>query len=300
MSRYRPEFRKVSIVVILSLLCSLFPFVLTALPVPDVLDQSVFSFEFFTFGREDMTKLEIFCEIPARHFQFVKYADGFYASYEIFVVLFDGEMEPVDRAVYMDSVKVRTFSEIDRPLSPHLVRFEFVRNPGAYTARIAITDLETQRKAEFDKTINLPDYSVPELSLSDIQLANLIVPCREKGSFVRSGKKISPNVRRIFSPESRNLYLYAEIYGLQYGPAVANGAFMLTYSILDADGVEIKREKTEMRTPAEATVLAMRIVTGAAKKGSYTLNLTVQDMVSEQTVQKSTSFSLLGSQRKNI
>lgn len=126
--------------VIFSFLCSLFPVVLTALPTPDIFDQSVFSFEFFTFGRADMTKLEVFCEIPARHFQFVKYADGFYASYEISVVLFDGEMEPVDRAVYMDSAKVRTYGEIDRPHSPHLVRFEFVKNPGIYTVRLAVTD----------------------------------------------------------------------------------------------------------------------------------------------------------------
>lgn len=55
-----------------------------------------------------------------------------------------------------------------------------------------------------------------------------------------------------------------------------------------------------MRTPAEATVLAMKIITGAAREGSYTLNLTVRDMVNEQTVQKSISFSILSSQRKNI
>jgi len=85
-------------------------------------------------GYREKTFLEIFCQIPTNNLQFVKFKDGFYASYKLSITLHDSSEYQVEELSIIDSVKVKTFKDIDRPRPPQLIHFGSLVEPGLYSS----------------------------------------------------------------------------------------------------------------------------------------------------------------------
>jgi len=84
---------------------------------------------------------------------------GFFASYQLIITLHDSPGNEVVRQNLIDSVKVQTFKDVDRPRVPRLIRFGFLVEPGEYEARMKLTDLEahlhSRRTSVQDKQIKV-------------------------------------------------------------------------------------------------------------------------------------------------
>lgn len=255
-------------------------------------NNTIVGFEILNFRAGDGTKtfLEIFCKYPTDDLIFVKYSGGFFASYKLTVAIEDFAGTVVSEKSVVDSVKVQTFKEKDLPRSPKLIRFSFMVDPGHYQAVIRWTDLETRKTLQVAKAITVPDFSRPDLEVSDLQVAASIHPTQEHSILVKNNMKIVPNIPRIFGPELNVLYVYYEIYNLQYAAADANGEFITTYIIKDSKGREVRSFKRTFKKPGTSCAQSAGISVATLEPGPYQLTLIVEDPQSAQRTQKSTQF----------
>ena len=278
--------------VVLLLLLFLSQTTVFALPSGFDIKQPIYAFEFLSFraGQGGKTLLEIFCQIPTEDIQFIKFKDGFFGSYELSITLYDLLNNQIACKSFIDSVKVKTFYDIDRPRAPRLIRSSFLVEPGKYEARICLTDLETLRSVDLKKENIVPDYETPGLKLSDLQIATSITAANENNILEKNGWEVIPNVPRIIGPKSNILCVYSELYNLHYIAGETNKEFMTTFTIINDKGVEVKSLTFKRKKPGDTCTLSVRIPVHDLDEGLYQLNLIVEDLDNAQTVRKSTNF----------
>ena len=170
--------------------------------------RPIYAFEFLTFRAYggEKTMIEMFCQVPTNDFQFIRFKEGFLASYQLSVTLVDEQENEVGTATVLDSVMVQTFREIDLPRLPRMIRVAFLVDPGEYEARVNIRDFETLRDVGFKHVVEAPNYC--------LDLHN----GRELWNFETKGRiRTSPIVWRNYvlgASEDRFLYAFAQLEGL--------------------------------------------------------------------------------------
>ncbi|NIR48986.1 hypothetical protein GWN75_11290 [candidate division KSB1 bacterium] len=257
-----------------------------------------YAFEFLTLraGTGEKSLLEVFCQIPTHYLQFIKFRDGFFASYKLSIALFDRSNKQVAKVSIVDSVKVNSFWDIDLPRPPHLIRSSFIVPSGEYEARTQITDQETLQTLSFKRRTLIPDYSAPDLQVSDLQIASAIIPTTENGVLVKNGRRVEPNILRLVELGSK-LPVYFEVYNLQYTPGAPEEDFLLTMTIADQGGNKVKTFTKEHHKPGVTAALSVEIPLPEVAEGLYQLLVTVQDLATSKSVQKAVNFYVV---RSNI
>jgi GWxTD domain-containing protein len=252
-------------------------------------------FEFLSFKADEDGKsfLEIFSQIPTQNLQFVKKNGEFRARYELSIALFDWNEFLVVGSSYKDTVSTASIEEIDTLDPFQLVRFAFLVESGVYEAQVRLTDLESRRYFSFKKEVKVPDYAKAGLQVSDLQIATSIETSNEESILAKSNRKIFPNVPRIYGPEFNTLYVYAEIYNLDYSPEKLNKDFVVTFSIQNNNGFETNSKEFYYKKPGESCAVSVGIPIDELVSGQYTLILNVEDLDSAQKVQKSTHFNIV-------
>ena len=261
----------------------------------------VYSFEFLNFKRGDgeKTYLVVFAQIPTENLIFVKFADGFYASYDITVALQNQSGVEIARESFVDSIVVKSYKETEKFRPPRLVRFVFKIESGEYVARVQIKDLETRKHVGFKKNLQIPNYAVPGLQISDLQIAASISPSNEKNALVKNKREIVPNVSRILGPKSNLLQVYWELYNLYFSPEKPNSKFVVTYSIANSKGKEVKKLQYKYTKPVHSSAVTVGIPIGELEEGLYKLKLKVEDSDNSHSVWNSTSFYKLKTSKPN-
>ncbi len=250
-----------------------------------------FAVDFLTFRSVDHEKtlLEVFCQVSTKHLIFVKFRDGFFASYKLTREMYDYSGQQLFNQSVIDSVKVETFKEIDRP-PDRLIEFTSPVKPGEYVLRIFVEDLETRKAVTFEKEIQVPDYRQPGLRMSDIQIAASISYTKESGPLVKSRVGIVPNVLRILREQENVLYIYSEIYNLRSNTEPSSNEFVATFVIKGEKNVAVMSIERILRKPGSACILSAQIPFRKLKAGKYQLTLEVEEPDSRKKIQKSTTF----------
>lgn len=255
----------------------------------------IYAFEFLTFksAHPEKTFLEVFCQIPTDNLQFVKFKDGFFASYRLAITLRDSSGAETEGESFIDSVRVKTFRDIDRVRPIRLVRFSFLVTPGKYQARVVLRDLETLRHLTFAKEVEIADYERTDLCLSALQIATSITPSNERGILVKNGQKIFPNIPRIVGSGLDVLQVYSEIYHLQCSNGRLSKGFKALYTILNEKGERVKSLERRNQKPGNASFLTAAIPIEDLESGRYRLVLRVEDLDTATATEKSTNFLVI-------
>ncbi|MFQ5604873.1 MAG: hypothetical protein ACE5HS_16505 [bacterium] len=260
------------------------------------LQQQSYAFDFLTFkgtAFSNKTTLEIFSQISTNSLQFVKFKEGFFASYELSLGFYNASGAKIHGASYIDTIKVKSFAEIDKPRPPQLIRFHVDLDPGFYQAKINLKDLETLEIISFDRDLDIPDYRKSELQFSDLQIASSITYSNEKSVLVKNNQKIIPNVTRVVGRDLKVLYIYSEVYNLHYNANGMNKNFIATFTIRDQKGHELKTISNSKEKPGSVCSLSIGIPVHDLQAGTYNLILNVKDLDSGQIQQKSTQFFVI-------
>lgn len=261
----------------------------------DLERRPVYALRFLSFasGYDEKTFLEIFYQIPTTDLQFIKFKEGFFASYELSIALYDLDDVEVVRASIIDSVKVQTFDDIDRPRPPGLILTTFLVEPGEYEARFSLTDLETLRTRSVRRETTVPDYVSSGLKLSDLQISHSITRAEEKSLLVKSDWRILPNVLGVFGTKNKRLHVYSEVYNLSFRTDKTNKGFIATYTIKDKNGVTIKSFGRPHQKNGDTCTLISRLPIEDLADGEYQLHLVVEDPDSTEKVHKSRIFYVI-------
>ncbi len=213
-----------SLVFLLALLFNLRPFPLQSQV--ELGDQHregpSFRVDYISFKSEgtDLTNLLCFYKIGYSELQFLKRGDGFQASYEISLIIYDHKGRQVNGQIWRDSLRVKTYQETglrDKFLAAYK---SFFVSPGSYKVQVRLMDLNTLHFSQEVKEVEVPSFGTSGWRLSDLILANSVSISEDLLAFKRGEYSIVPNVGGIFEDQEPDLLLYYEIYGLPLGRLV--------------------------------------------------------------------------------
>ncbi len=261
----------------------------------DDIRATSYHFDFLTFksAAEDKSFLEVFCQIPTENLHFVNTNDGVLAQYHLDIKLENARDEHVERLSYQDSVKVDYDEGGSYIPTTHLIRFSFDISPGDYVASIDIADSHANWGVSFTREINVSDYGLSGLQMSDIQLSNNISESQEQSVLVKNNKKIVPNPSHLFGLDTKKLFAYSEVYNLSRRATSLTGAFLTTYRILDKDGSEVKRLRYRFNKPGSTGAFGVGIPVDDLKSGHYKLVMQIEDLDSFEVQHKVTQFHVI-------
>ena len=188
-------------------------------------------------------------------------------------------------------VTIENLAEINL-LTPEVLKFPFLLDPGEYKVEIHITDLQNWEDVRIGKDIFIPDYKGPDLKLSDLQVSHSISYSAEESPSVKNNWEIMPNVSRIFGIENETIYVYAEVYHLGLAND-SNKGINTTLTITNMDGVEVKNIKMGNKEFGDSTFLVAQIPIYGLEPGEYKLGVNVEDLGSGQKEQRSAYFYIV-------
>ncbi len=179
-------------------------------------------------------------------------------------------------------------------------------DPGEYIVGFCVEDTVTGRQASGRSRIVVPDYAVPGLLMSDVQIASSV---GEGSRFLRLGGMVVPQPVRAFDSDD-DLMVYFEVYGLTEWES-ARSRFTVTAEItrLERDEDEgwfariISGFTERRRTAVSSSIIAYGDVPDTAywmalslenlEQGNYRLTITVRDHGTDGTVQESATFTVM-------
>ena len=179
--------------------------------------------------------------------------------------------------------------------------------PGSYVVGFSVKDTLSGRTGHGRSSIEVPDYSRPGLSMSDIQLATRVT----KGArFARMGGSVVPHPIHAFDRDDE-MVIYFELYGLREDlPGI--GRFTVNMEIVGRNYEEDEGWLSRVTSrlfpdTARHSITSEVLGTGSAPdtaywfsvslqnlaQDNYDLTIRVKDVRSKTEVTKSTSFTVL-------
>ena len=182
-----------------------------------------------------------------------------------------------------------------------LHRFEVL--PDSYHVAYYLQLFETNFLGGWKYETRVPDYSAPQLLISDIQLARRIEPATQPGKFVKNGLLVVPNPTRLFKLKDP-VYIYFEIYNLTRDLRRTT-SFIIEYkltllepkkrgllSLFGSGGKSSISTQIEREGKGERSVEYLAIDVSELKAGEYNLEVKVTDQQANKTAIQSVGIAL--------
>jgi hypothetical protein len=235
------------------------------------------------------TFVEVFVGFPLPQLKFANAGSTYRARYQLAVSFQNEKKEVIQTAMFVDSIDAESLVE-NPSLNLQQLRYPFYVNPGSYSMECKLTDLNTASGYHFSVNATIPDYNVPSLKVSDLQVSHSMTRSQEASSLVKNNWRVEPNVLRTFSAEDQHLNIYAEVYHLDFRQDRANRGFIAVYFIQDENGRDVFSTEQVNQKPGAASVITARLPIDELESGAYKLILKVRDLDTGDRVEKSTSF----------
>lgn len=192
----------------------------------------------------NLSNLLFFYRIGYPQLQFLKKRDGFLASYEISLILYDRKGRQINGQIWRDSLKVKAYEETRAEDKPFTGQKSLFVNPGSYRMEVKLTDLNTRQSLQQERKVVIPSFRGAGWIVSDLVLADSVSTSRGHFALKRGEYGIVPNAGGIFNDQEPHLCLYYEVYGLPLGSVIVE-----VYQIRDRKGAILTSDslKTEVR-----------------------------------------------------
>lgn len=168
--------------------------------------------------------------------------------------------------------------------------------PGKYKALLTVIDVTSKNKGSFiyDR-IEIDRPFANRLSLSNLELAYDIKIVDESlenstSPLIKNGYKVIPSPMGLFSEADSNLFIYTELYNLDYDPDVSD-SFTLAFSIYNTAGTLVQDYGVQtIKKPGTTSIITNGIDFSGWTTGRYKVKLMATDKTSGQTAQMSRQF----------
>jgi len=274
----------------------------------------VFVFDLVTFkGTDGQAQVEVAYSVPSNQLGDASDGQGMETWLSSRIALQDETLRHIVGTT-------KTNGPIGRPLQEgskdqiqlQTAAFSFQAPAGTYRSSMAVRDSVTQRIGIYVKPLTVRDYNTDSVQISDIKLASLIIPQETPSPFTRNGLEITPHPAHIY-PQSQPVYLYYEMYNLSQdtdGRTSYQTSLEITakekqsniaWRLLSSIGRLVTRSSNDQSVlltfEGEGTNpnehMYTSIDTTDLPKGTYTLNLTIEDLKTGQTTYSSTEFVIV-------
>ncbi|MDD5426251.1 MAG: GWxTD domain-containing protein [candidate division Zixibacteria bacterium] len=167
-------------------------------------------------------------------------------------------------------------------------KLSLLLKPGVYSARLTVIDAVSKKEGQFfyDRLVVEPPVK-KQLAIGAVTLAYNIKWVGDNPTdnslMVTNGFKVLNCPLSIFSSHDTSVYLYAEIYNLEYSPEVPS-QYRLTYQILtDSNRVFMNYGSREKDKPGSSAVVTEMFDIKGWLEGIYTIQLTATDLQTQQS-----------------
>jgi len=170
-------------------------------------------YAFFKGEKRELIRLEVYYQIYNRDLLFVKDSGGYRADYTISVAIYDDDGIPIDNESRDKEIFVGQYSRTLAPRDFRTGQINFDLPPSKYKVDCHLIDNNSAKIIKRDFEVKLDEYDGRNPELSGIEFVMLIDTTIYDTVFVKNGKTVIPNVRRIFGGDTTStLKFFFEIY----------------------------------------------------------------------------------------
>ncbi len=246
---------------------------------------------FKLFQNEDQAYFQLFFYMPRNILKFIR-VDSYYTA------KFSADIRFTDLQDTTVIISKNWTSNIDNKITdkdtsadvPLLFESNFAIKPSKYQLSVHISDLnDFNRRGYQQALVEIPDYKTKDLRISDIQVATQISKSDNPDElFYKNGYVIVPNPSKIFGTNLPRLFLYAEIYNLNYP---AKEGYTAEFIISDEQGTVIKEMPTKnYKKSGETAVLMHSFNVISLSSGRYYLMVRIKDLENKSVTQSKKMF----------
>jgi GWxTD domain-containing protein len=213
----------------------------------------------FSSLKSQLSRLDVFTQVPYEHLSFVKRDGKYQASYEMTIDVLDSTGKLVDEKSWTEEVEAATFDESESSQFYSLTQRSFEVIPARYSIVTTLRDNETKNASRLSRQITVSDYATSPFMLSDIMLVAKVTTKGERTIVVPS---VSRNVGRLADA----FHIFFEAYNNQKLDSVR-----FVMDIVN-DKRENQLESTEMKALAPGrNQVFLKIETSKLALGEHTL-----------------------------
>jgi GWxTD domain-containing protein len=160
----------------------------------------------FASDQENMTRVDVFIQVPYTEIQFLKTNEGFTANYLVTISVFDENKEKlIVEKSWNEKLVAKDFQQTVNKTNFNLSLRSFNLTPGKYFIRTAVEDKDSKKEHTNENIYSVRDLSsLP--SVSDIMLI-------ARQTYIDGSNKIVPNVSSDINAENDSIKIFFEIYG---------------------------------------------------------------------------------------
>jgi GWxTD domain-containing protein len=180
------------------------------------IDQPRFDFDFAAFrsdGSPDVVRVEIYYKIFNDGLQYFKQDDKFVASYEISVVVLDGDDNQVTGFSRERKYTVDDYKQTRNSADYLINQFDMDIPEGEFKIVCRLTDKLSGKVASIERDLSVENLFRNEIDMSDIEFVRAVRDIEgSKSAFDKGEKRVIPIVTRRLSGEREKAAFYVEIY----------------------------------------------------------------------------------------
>lgn len=231
--------------------------------------------------------------VDRTQFRFMPKDSGFVTGYSGRMTLKDRSGQIVFERSWASPVDA-VVSEADTGReSPWFFELNGLAPPGSYAASVQLWDaVDTSRVGTCEASVDIRDFRAPDdVQLSDVQLSSQIQKGGQEGSlFVKNGYTVIPNPSRLFGSNLPRLFVYAEVYNLDFKEG-QGGQYKTEFIVTDEAGSVIREFPSKSYAKVGRTALILHSVNVLSLvTGRYNLVVRVTDEDSKALTQAKETF----------
>ncbi len=230
----------------------------------------------------EKTYVEIYYGLLRNQYDFQPDSTGYHSYVNLTAIVTSDSGQFVDSSSWRVGLRANSLMEARTANYISNDMFSAQLSPGNYNLLIRASAMTGGGSGEKLLKLSVPDFNKNSLCMSQLQLAYNIVDA-DGGPFDKGGKKIVPNIRRVFSHDDKILYYYGEVYNLDTSISELTAAI----KIYDANGNLYKdiSPSTQTITGRSAVLLSGFNIT-AFRSGYYRMVVTVAQGADNASAEK--------------
>ena len=171
--------------------------------------------------------------------------------------------------------------------------------PGLYRLDIVLKDIDNDNVGVVNTRLAVPPFEDDKLSTSSLILADEMVPVPSKeigiGQFVIGSTKVRPKLDQTFSAAEK-MGIFLQLYNLKMDDKTHKNNVTISMQVFQGDKQvgNVVRTSDQLKQPGEELTLQESMALGSLPPGKYRLQIDATDAVANQTVSRSTEFTVAG------
>ena len=159
----------------------------------------------FSSGKENLTRVDVFIQVPYSEIQFVKNGQSFIAQYSLTISVFDENREKlINEKIWNEKIIADDFDQTLSKENFNLSLKSVELKPGNYVIRTAMEDKDSRKEFSVDNNFTVRDFS------SGVNISDLMLIAKQE--VIDGSNKIRPNVSKDILVQRDGIQLFYEIY----------------------------------------------------------------------------------------